>query len=417
MKPAPFSTGLSELAAQVLQTASTGVPADRGLREFFREHPRLHPSDRTWISRAVFTYHRWLGWLTPNLPLRQQVEEALKWAAHFQQQPDDVSPTELQSRAVPFWVRSEMRRVPVAWLRSLQREPVLWIRAQPGQSERVLAALGGDKYLQPGRLPDAWRYQGKEDLFRHPEFASGLWEIQDIASQAVGVLAQPQPGEHWWDVCAGEGGKTLHIAQQMDGRGLVWATDRVGWRLERLRRRAARAKCFNLQFETREAEAALPGNRRFDGVLIDAPCSGLGTWGRNPHARWTTGRKDIAELVALQRTIVSGAVRGLKSGGRLIYAVCTLTDAETVGMAEWIGRTHPFLKPEPVRNPFVPKKGRVTDSKSRGVEAKVELADDGNDKNPSSDPESGSDVEVNQQLWWPHETGGNGMFVAMWRRE
>ncbi len=97
-----------------------------------------------------------------------------------------------------------------------------------------------------GGLPDAVIYEGAEDLFRTAEFHAGEFELQDISSQIVGWICDPQPGETWWDACAGEGGKTLHLCDLMRGKGLVWASDRAAWRLQKLKReRAARARVFN----------------------------------------------------------------------------------------------------------------------------------------------------------------------------
>ena len=116
----------------------------------------------------------------------------------------------------------------------------------------------------------------------------------------------------------------------MANRGLIWASDRAEWRLQKLRRRAARAKVFNYRPARWDGGARLPTRTKFDGVLVDAPCSGLGTWQRNPHARWTTTVEDVRELAELQRRLLAHTAPSLKPGGRLIYAVCTLTRAPSL---------------------------------------------------------------------------------------
>src|ERR1043166_2782531 len=115
----------------------------------------------------------------------------------------------------------------------------------------------------------------------------------------------------------------------MANKGVIWATDRNARRLQVLKRRAARAQLFNYRTATWDGSARLPTKTKFDGVLVDAPCSGVGTWQRNPHARWTTTLSDVTELAAVQKQLLANVAGSVKPGGRLIYAVCTLTRAET----------------------------------------------------------------------------------------
>jgi len=197
----------------------------------------------------------------------------------------------------------------------------------------------------------------------------------------VGLLCAPEPGQTWWDACAGEGGKLLHLADLMANKGLIWASDRAAWRLARLKRRAARAKLFNYRSRLWDGGARLPVKTLFDGVLVDAPCSGVGTWQRNPHARWTTTQNDVRELSQIQKALLEHAAAAVKPGGRLIYAVCSLTRAETLE----------------VRDAF--EKGRPEFERLRWT----------NPLKEKSPPE--------EEIWlWPQECGGNGMFVAGWRR-
>jgi 16S rRNA (cytosine967-C5)-methyltransferase len=223
-------------------------------------------------------------------------------------------------------------------------------------------------------------------LFQTPEFRSGEFEIQDIASQMVGHLCHPGSGERWWDACAGEGGKTMHLSDLMENKGLIWASDRAAWRLQRLKRRAARARVFNYRASLWNGGPKLPTKARFDGVLVDAPCSGIGTWQRNPHARWTVTPENVKDLAEVQKRLLAQVAPSVKSGGKLIYSVCTLTRAETVEVAKGFEKAHLEFEPWPLP--------RVTfqDNNGRAV--------------PSA-----ASVTI-----WPQESGGGGMFVAAWRR-
>jgi 16S rRNA (cytosine967-C5)-methyltransferase len=200
-------------------------------------------------------------------------------------------------------------------------------------------------------------------------------------SQAVALICAPQPGETWWDACAGEGGKTLHLSQLMENKGLIWATDKAEWRLNQFKIRARRAQCFNYRSKVWQGPGTLPTKTMFDGVLLDAPCSGLGTWHRNPHARWTATEKDVLELAALQQELLSKICNSVKPGGRLIYAVCTLSHAETTDVADYFDKNHPDFVPCPFPNPFQPR------------------------------------TEQSRLFLWPQEVGGNGMFIASWERK
>ncbi|HEY3756677.1 MAG TPA: RsmB/NOP family class I SAM-dependent RNA methyltransferase [Opitutaceae bacterium] len=360
-------------AARVLGEITPELPADAALRRHFGVHRRLGARERRAVSRSVFVYFRWLNWLPPRESRQRQLAAALDFQARFNTHPASIKTEALAARAVPEWAAAEFE-LSADYLRSLQRDPVLWLRARPGQAAALAARLGhsvpfpaGEKLApaEPGTPPwDALKYEGAQDLFLTDEFHAGEFEIQDLASQWVGLVADPQPGETWWDRTAGEGGKTLHLADLMRNRGVVWATDRSARRLAVLQRRASRAKLFNIRVADQAPRGAI-----FDGILVDAPCSGAGTWQRNPHARWTTTARDVAELAAVQTELLNGAASRVKPGGKLIYAVCTLTRSETAAIAQAFAAAHPDYEP------------------------------------------------AGDRLLYPQTFGSNGMFVAAWRRK
>jgi 16S rRNA (cytosine967-C5)-methyltransferase len=309
------------LPERIIGACSAEQPADKVLREHLKAERDIMPSDARAVSLSVFNYFRWRGWLDLDAPLNLQIRKARELATNFAADPHSFSDASLVERVAPNWIAEEMEIKP-AWARAIQAEPKLWLRAKPGQGRALCEKLGAAK-LEKTLLPDAILYKGEEDLFKRPEFHAGEFEIQDIASQAVGWLCAPQPGETWWDACAGEGGKTLHLSALMQNKGLIWASDRAEWRLKNLKRRAARAQVFNFRAAPWDGSARLPTKTKFDGVLVDAPCSGVGTWQRNPHARWTTTLTDVRELAAIQKQLLANAASSVKPGGKLIFAVCT----------------------------------------------------------------------------------------------
>jgi len=372
----PFGRWL-KLAASVIANSSRTQPADAVLREHLRSTRDWTKAETAQASQAVFAFYRWGGWINGELKLESQIRSALEFADEFVRRPQAFTDEELLARTLPEWVNAALP-VSATWLRALQAEPTLWLRAKPGRAQSLAQVLG---HTQPGPLPDALAYAGEENLFRRPEFHAGEFELQDIASQAVGLACAPQPSETWWDACAGEGGKLLHLSLLMQGKGMVWASDRAEWRLKKLKLRAGRAQCFNYRAALWDGGAKLPTKSRFDGVLLDAPCSGIGTWHRNPHARWTTTLDDVQELAAVQLRLLDHVAPSVKPGGKLIYSVCTLTRAETEAVTATFQKAHPEFAPLPLMNPF-----------------------------------QASESPRPQLVLWPQDTRGGGMFTAGWQR-
>lgn len=360
-------------AARILAQIGPDQPADAVLRRELATMRRISPAERRDIVRTIFSYFRWQQWLDGKGSAQAQLAEAVKLQDRFDRDPALFKPQALAARAVPAWVHDEVEFSPDD-LRALQRDPVLWIRTRTDKAKGVARALRTVRPAPPPADATGMAYEGERDLYRTPEFQDGAFEIQDLGSQLVGHACAAQPGEFWWDACAGEGGKTLHLADQMKNKGLLWATDRSNRRLEKLRERAARAKMFNYRAVNWNGGPYLPTQTLFDGILVDAPCSGLGTWRRNPHARWTTTMIDVQELATLQRQILESLANSLKPGGRLIYAVCTLARSETTAIADAFGAAHPELEPFSLL-----------------------------DRGP-------------QVFLRPGETDANGMFLAGWRR-
>ena len=368
------------IAAEVIRKTGKDKPADAALREVLKQIKDLAPFDATEIAKTVFLYYRWHVWLREERGVENKMRLAIRMNQRFQANNASVTLAELREKAVPAWTAAEMD-VTDEWLLSLQREPKLWLRAKRGTGgalARTLFAADASPLL-----PEAILYRGEEDLFKTPEFHAGEFEIQDIASQLVGQLCAPQPGETWWDTCAGEGGTTLHLSDLMQNKGMLWASDRAEWRLTKLKRRAGRAKVFNYRSAHWDGGSKLPTKTKFDGVLVDAPCSGIGTWQRNPQARWTTVPNDVRELAAIQKKLLTHVAPSVKPGGKLLFSVCTLTRAETTEVAadfnaKFAAEFEPMDLPATV---------------------------------------SGGPPTAATKTIWPQDLDGNGMFIAGWRRK
>jgi 16S rRNA (cytosine967-C5)-methyltransferase len=266
-------------------------------------------------------------------------------------------------RLFPGWLRDHLPLPPggaspklksLELLHALQQRPPLWVRAQ-GPDENALWAELRETGLKPWvhrQATRAAKLDPAADVYHLPAFERGELEIQDLASQAVGLVCDPDPGERWWDACAGAGGKALHLAALMGGKGTVVATDTHEVRLKETVRRARRSPFRNLTTKAWDGKHVAGKPRSFDGVLVDAPCSAIGTWRRNPDARWTLEREAISRLAELQSQLLDAASAGVKPGGALVYSVCTLTPAETIGVIRPFLGAHADFRLDPFPHPL-----------------------------------------------------------------
>lgn len=344
-KQAAQNRASAQLAAAVAhEVFELHKPADRAVANYFRNHRYLGSRDRRQLAEAVFAMFRWWGWLEPA-DWAQRLEAA---AAFEQSQPADADWKQL----LPAWTLAEIRcpRPVEELIRWLQCRPPLWLRAQRTTPVTVIEALRavGVEALPHDRWLAALRVnQQIGNLFLLPVHQAGRVEIQDLASQAIGAVCAPQPGERWWDACAGGGGKTLLLAETADS---VLATDVREKALAELRRRADRAGFTNITTQVWDGQSDLAGN--FDGVLVDAPCTGSGTWRRNPAARWSLTPEELNAATHRQAQLLRAATAGVKPGGVLVYATCSLFDRENRQIVDRFLRERPEFRLEPVTNPL-----------------------------------------------------------------
>jgi len=208
------------------------------------------------------------------------------------------------------------------------------------------AALAELPEAQPGRLsPDALRLPEGTRVEALPAFLEGRVEVQDEGSQLIAAACDAAPGMTVVDLCAGAGGKTLALAAAMGGKGRLIACDVDRARLSRLAPRAERAGAASIEARLldggREAQRLADLEGQADVVLIDAPCSGTGTWRRNPEARWRLTPERLERLKGMQAHVLGFGAPLVRPGGRLVYAVCSLLDEEGRD------RIHAFLASNP----------------------------------------------------------------------
>jgi 16S rRNA (cytosine967-C5)-methyltransferase len=219
--------------------------------------------------------------------------------------------------------------------------------ASRDELQATLAAAGVPARAT-AHAPHGLHVDGDADLFATAAYAAGMFEQQDEGSQLAALATAVPPGGTVLDVCAGSGGKTLALAAALRNRGEVLATDVHEGRLEALRQRARRAGAHNVRAlpvgEQQWGEAVATFAARADRILLDAPCSGVGSWRRHPEARWSLGEGDLAALRRTQDTLLDRAAAALRPGARLVYATCSLFPSENEARVAALLQRRPGLE-------------------------------------------------------------------------
>ncbi|HET9662700.1 MAG TPA: RsmB/NOP family class I SAM-dependent RNA methyltransferase, partial [Burkholderiales bacterium] len=353
-------------------------PADVVLHEFFRDHPELGSHDRAFVAESVFgvlRHKRLIDHLLPEASPRVQLLAYLtrvagvsvrELAPVLKRDEADVmsriKSVEADARSLavdaelPDWVVDRLRpRMAdseiLALGRALQQPAPLDLRVNTVRARRdevlaELAASGIDGRATP-YSPVGIRVRDRPAINRHPLFLTGAIEVQDEGSQLLAYLVAPRRGELVVDFCAGAGGKSLALGALMQSQGRVYAFDVSPRRLARLRPRLKRSGLSNLHpvLIANENDARVKRlASRIDRVLVDAPCSGLGTLRRNPDLKWRQSAASVEEMRRKQTAILSAAARLLKPRGRLVYATCSLLAEENEDVVEGFLAAHPHYE-------------------------------------------------------------------------
>ena len=363
-------------AGVVLADILSGTgPADAKLGSFFRQNRELGTKERAWIAESVYGVLRrksFLAAMAGNEDPRRllvawlvkvqggslrELEELLnkqqkEWAQEIKaKSTDGLSAAEQADLPEWLWQRLEAQygnTEALAIARSMHKPASLDLRVNLVKSNRdeVMARFETEKAgaeLTP-YSPTGIRMPQRMSISRHPFFMDGKIEVQDEGSQLLALLVAPRRGEMIADFCAGAGGKSLALGALMRNSGRLYAFDVSEKRLHNLGQRLKRSGLSNLhsQVISSEQDPKLKRlNGKFNRVLVDAPCSGLGTLRRNPDLKWKQTPKDVEELTAKQASILARAAKLVKAGGRLIYATCSLLAEENEQLAEAFLAAHP----------------------------------------------------------------------------
>ena len=415
---------LDECAGLMEQVFKFDHPADAVLARYFRERRSLGSRERATLSDTVYAALRqrlkfewfarsgsgskWRKLAILGFPgdvdfLKSALTEQEKsWLDRCLSVTDEdlMAP---HRHNLPEWLAVALRDQVGAGFNDLvaslnQTAPLdLRVNVMKKKRDAVLAelreaGLGGEPTPYS---PLGIRLQGKPSLAKWAGFVQGDVEVQDEGSQLLALLMDAKRGEMVVDFCAGAGGKTLALGASMRNSGRLYAFDTSAHRLDALKPRLARSGLSNVHpvaiaHERDERIKRLAG--KIDRVLVDAPCSGLGTLRRSPDLKWRQTPKTVAAQAELQQAILNSAVRLLKPGGRLVYATCSLLREENEAVAEAFGAAHPGFE--------------VCDVRELLTAAHVAHAD--------------ALTASPQSPWlrlWPHIHGTDGFFAAVWQKK
>lgn len=315
-----------------------------------RHLPWIEPLLGTDPAEAV----RRVAWLAADLPATTAFRATFATGTPPAGAPVELLPAWFQAHCPDTFTGAE----PAALLR---RAP-LWLRLQTDAHgvSNVLAefAARGWTWERSTLLPDALRLHGEVDVTSTEAWQAGRIEVQDLGSQLLLNAIGIDPGARWLDACAGAGGKTLQLARLLGPSGAVDASDIRPAALDELRARAQRATAAAADDPAGSGLGAiriltaLPPHAAYDGVLVDAPCSGSGTWRRSPHLKWTTTDADLRSAAKLQRTLLDDFSRRVRPGGRLVYATCSLSSGENEAVVADFLAANADFEPAPFARTF-----------------------------------------------------------------
>ncbi len=358
MTPAARIQAAIEILDSVIEAArGQGAPADRLIAEWSRSHRYAGSKDRRAIREHVYAAIRNCGEIprTGRAAMLLLVEEGDVSAELFDG--SDYGPAPIaEGEAVaagaiaPEWLEDRLIASDVSEEEAqalLGRAPLdLRVNALKADPEVLELPEAAEALAIPGAL----RLPSGTNVDQWEAYRTGLVEIQDAGSQAACLAVGAQPGETVIDLCAGGGGKTLSLAAQMQNRGTLIACDTDKRRLSQLAPRAERAGAqvneIVLLDPGRELDALSAWRGKADAVLVDAPCSGTGTWRRNPEARWRLTPTELEKLTQLQQRLLGLAAELVKPGGRIIYITCSQLDEEGAGQIDQFLSANPAFSPQ-----------------------------------------------------------------------
>lgn len=331
-----------------------GHYADKVIERTLKSNPKWGAKDRSFIAETTYEMVRWwrlVNFLSPSKDpwdlfgtyWLMQGNVLPDWEEFARLQPEKIrgkyenitDPGLLES--IPEWLQTlgsqELGEKWEAEIHALNEEAEVVLRVNTLKTTRerlknLLEADGIRSYLVKG-YPDALVLEERQNVFRHPSFKEGLFEVQDASSQLVAAALQVEPGMRVIDACAGAGGKSLHLAALMGNKGKVISMDVEEWKLQQAKLRARRNGVSIFEPKIIEGSKTIKRLKESaDRLLLDVPCSGLGVLRRNPDTKWKLSLESLEKVQKTQQELLQAYPSMLKKGGQLVYATCSILPSE-----------------------------------------------------------------------------------------
>ena len=361
---------LSQIPIALKSIFEDGYYADKVIERHFKmSRGKWGSRDRKFFAESVYDIVRWYRRINESLPKPHQndfsaiteaylglkeidypsIESFVGVNAQFFKEAYDSSNDFGVVASYPDWIIERVykecgKEKGEHILNAMNTQAPLYLRVNPlkGTCEQVMQSLKSEGIdAQIVQTSDsALIIQNRKNVFLTQAFKSGMFEVQDLGSQAIAPFLQPSPKQRVLDLCAGAGGKTLHLAQLMENKGKIVATDIHERKLTELKRRARRNQVDLIETRLAENKWFKRQKGKMDRILLDVPCSGLGVIKRNPDTKWKLQEDRISELIDIQRGILKQAAPMIKPEGKLVYSTCSILPSENQEQVKWFLETH-----------------------------------------------------------------------------
>lgn len=345
---------------QVLKRFNHSCPLDLFLSRYYRENKALGAKDRRFISDAIYGMIRWQALLDHLLPPTPTWERRFFLYRNLDPQSYE------NKKEIPPFIRFSIpeslfsmlklqygEAAAIELAKVFNTEAPITVRVNSCKTSRDILLTQWEKEYgatATQHSPIGILFPKRYPLFETEEFKTGLFEMQDEASQLVAEQVEAKPKERILDYCSGSGGKSLSFAYKLQGTGQIYLHDIREPILAQARKRLKRAGVQNVQLLSPHHPYLTQLKEKMDWVLTDVPCSGTGTLRRNPEMKGKFSQESVAELVALQRAIVTKAISYCKKGGKLVYATCSILREENENQIDYFLNNFPLQLTKP---PFV----------------------------------------------------------------
>lgn len=355
---------LNTLSQALIEVFEKGKHADRMIDKYMRVNRNWTPAERSFFAEGVYEIVRhkrnlefisestelWpmIGayLVTKNLKPPLRPEFANTDAAKVLARNKTKKPAGVEFSFPDWLIEVGQKEFGADWpaiMQSLNKEPEIFLRTNTLKTnvEKLIKDLKVEnieaiKIKSPLSLPDGLYLKQRSNVFATQPSKKGEFEMQDAGSQFIAPLLQVQPGHDVVDACAGSGGKSLHLAALMKNKGKILAMDIHDWKLQDLKQRAGRAGVSILETKLIDSPKVIQRlENKFDRVLIDSPCSGLGVLRRNPDTKWKLNLEQIETVTKLQKEILSKYCDMCKPGGMMVYATCSILKCENEDQVKW----------------------------------------------------------------------------------